>query len=62
VHGWRDIWLNEGIATWLEVLWDHNRGFATPQEWLQASWESARRRRVVLEPHHRRPGPDPDVR
>jgi aminopeptidase N len=40
VHGWRDIWLNEGIATWLEVLWDHNRGFASPQEWLRASWES----------------------
>jgi aminopeptidase N len=40
VHGWRDIWLNEGIATWLELLWDHNRGFASPQGWLEASWES----------------------
>ncbi|MET1058881.1 MAG: M1 family metallopeptidase [Nocardioides sp.] len=40
VHSWRDIWLNEGIATWLEMLWDGNRGFASPQDWLRASWES----------------------
>jgi aminopeptidase N len=40
VRGWRDIWLNEGLATFLEVDWDGNDGFATMQDWLEWTWES----------------------
>jgi aminopeptidase N len=29
---WRDIWLNEGFATYAEWLWDEHQGRATPQE------------------------------
>lgn len=29
---WRDIWLNEGWATYAEWLWDEHDGGATPQE------------------------------
>ena len=40
VSGWRDIWLNEGLASWLDMMWDDYRGFASPQDWLLASRES----------------------
>lgn len=29
---WRDIWLNEGFATYAEWLWGEHEGFATAQE------------------------------
>jgi aminopeptidase N len=32
VHDWREIWLNEGFATYAEWLWDEHRGVATAQQ------------------------------
>lgn len=29
---WRDVWLNEGFATYAEWLWGEHQGTATPQE------------------------------
>jgi aminopeptidase N len=29
---WKDVWLNEGFATYAEWLWEESRGGATPQE------------------------------
>jgi aminopeptidase N len=38
VEGWRDIWLNEGPATFFEVLWAEERGGPSGQEWLEQSY------------------------
>ncbi|MEN3609055.1 M1 family aminopeptidase [Plantactinospora sp. ZYX-F-223] len=32
VRQWRDIWLNEGFATYAEWLWEEHDGGSTPQE------------------------------
>jgi aminopeptidase N len=40
VRSWRDIWLNEGLATWFEVRWDDFGGSASMAEWLSSTWES----------------------
>ncbi len=38
VNRWKDIWLNEGLASYAEWLWAEHEGLGTPQEILEATW------------------------
>jgi aminopeptidase N len=40
VHGWSDIWLNEGFATYAESLWSDYLGEGTPAEVNQFKYDS----------------------
>ena len=40
VERWKDIWLNEGFATYAEWLWEEHDGRATPQEIFQATYDA----------------------
>ena len=39
VNQWKDIWLNEGPASYAEWLWSDHEGEGTPQEILEATYE-----------------------
>ena len=38
VNQWKDIWLNEGLASYAEWLWSDHVGEGTPQEILEATY------------------------
>ena len=40
VQRWKDIWLNEGFATYAEWLWSEHEGEGTPQEILEATYNA----------------------
>ena len=42
IRGWRDIWLNEGLATYLEWRYDESRGLRSTQARLRDSYRRYR--------------------
>jgi aminopeptidase N len=39
IHGWRDIWLNEGFATYAEWLWGEHKGGPSVQDSFDRQYE-----------------------
>jgi aminopeptidase N len=57
VHFWRDIWLNEGFATYAEWLWSEHQGRATAQQIFDRTYAQPAEAKVWSPP----PG-DPGVK
>jgi aminopeptidase N len=39
VHNWRDVWMNEGFASWAQWRWDEAQGEATGNELLKSYYD-----------------------
>jgi len=38
VHHWRDVWLNEGFATFMQALWTQDHGGPSTRTWLHETY------------------------
>ncbi|MER7458152.1 M1 family metallopeptidase [Micromonospora sp. NPDC126480] len=50
VHRWRDIWLNEGFATYAEWLWEEHEGGRTAQRTFDLRYAATDWSRPTLDP------------